>query len=234
MTPARDFILVAGLWLTGEAWAPVSAELTRLGHRVVVPALPGADDADPTATLDDQLAAVLAAVDAADLPVVVGHSAASTLAWLAADRRPSAVARVVMIGGFPSADGDPYADFFPVADGQMPFPGWEPFEGADARDLDAAARRRFVEAAVPVPAGVAQAAVRLGDERRLAVPVTLVCPEFSPDEARAWLAEGELPELARVADLSLVDVDSGHWPMLTRPEELARLLDALPVPSVTR
>lgn len=133
-----------------------------------------------------------------------------------------------MIGGFPSEDGRPYADFFPVVEGQMPFPGWGPFEGADARDLDEPARQSFAEAAVPVPAGVAGALVRLTDERRLAVPVTLVCPEFSAGEARGWVAAGELPELARVADLSYVDVDSGHWPMLTRPLELARLLDALP------
>lgn len=228
MTAARDFILLAGLWLTGEVWAPVAAELSRLGHRPHVPALPGADDGATAATLDDQLGAVLDAVDAVERPVVVGHSAAATLAWLAADRRPAAVARVVLVGGFPGADGDRYADFFPVTGGVMPFPGWEPFEGPDADDLDAGARRRFADAAVPVPATVARAPVRLSDERRYAVPITLVCPEFSPDDARAWVAAGELPELQRAADVSFVDVDSGHWPMLTRPVELARLLADLP------
>ena len=228
MTSARDFILVAGLWLTGDVWGPVAAELTRLGHRPHVLALPGADDGATAATLEDQLDTVLAAVDAAEQPVVVGHSAAATLAWLAADRRPDAVARVVMVGGFPSADGDRYADFFPVTGDVMPFPGWEPFEGPDADDLDETARRRFAEAAVPVPAAVAQATVRLTDERRYAVPLTLVCPEFSPDDARAWVAAGDLPELERTADVSFVDIESGHWPMLTRPVELAGLLGALP------
>ena len=225
---ARNFILLAGLWLTGDVWAPVAAELTRLGHRPVVPPLPGVDDGATTATLDDQLAGVLDAVDAADRPVLVGHSAAATLAWLAADRRPLDVARVVLVGGFPSADGSTYADFFPVVEDLMPFPGWEPFEGPDAVDLDDQTRRRFTEAAVPVPAAVARATVQLTDERRHAVPVTLVCPEFGPDDARSWIAAGDLPELAGVADLALVDLDSGHWPMLTRPEELARLLAALP------
>jgi pimeloyl-ACP methyl ester carboxylesterase len=227
MPHGRDIILIPGLWLTGGVWAPVAAELTQLGHRPLVPALPGVDDGATTATLDDQLAAVLAAVDAADAPVVVGHSAASTLAWLAADRRPADVARVVMIGGYPGSDGSAYADFFPVVDDLMPFPGWAPFEGPDAADLDESARHRFADGAVPVPATVARATVRLLDERRHAVPVTLVCPEFSPEEARAWLAEGELPELER-AEVSFVDIDSGHWPMITRPVELARLLAALP------
>ena len=87
---------------------PVTATSSGRPVCAIVPALPGADDGRATATLDDQLAAVLAAVDAADAPVVVGHSAASTLAWLAADRRPVAVARVVMIGGWPSSDGSAY------------------------------------------------------------------------------------------------------------------------------
>jgi pimeloyl-ACP methyl ester carboxylesterase len=106
----------------------------------------------------------------------------------------------------------------------MPFPGWEPFEGADAADLDAETRGRFTSAAVPVPEGVARGVVRLTDERRFDVPAVLVCPEFSPAEAQEWLDAGELPELSRVQHLDLVDIDSGHWPMLTRPHELAQIL----------
>jgi pimeloyl-ACP methyl ester carboxylesterase len=228
MTAPQTFILLAGLWLTGNIWEPVAAELTRLGHRPLVPRLPGVDDGATSATLDEQLAAVLAAVDTAERPVVVGHSAAASLAWLAADRRPSVVSRVVLVGGFPGSDGSSYADFFPVLDEGMPFPGWTPFEGPDAVDLDEAARQRFRAAAVPVPVTVARATVQLLDQQRYAVPVTLVCPEFSPDDARDWLAAGEIPELEQAADLSFVDLDSGHWPMITRPVELARLLDALP------
>lgn len=222
-----DLILLAGLWLTGDQWDSVVAELTRLGHRPVVPPLPGVDDGSAAADLDDQLGAVLAAVDAVQRPVVVGHSAASSLAWLVADRRPADLARVVMVGGFPGADGSRYADFFPIAHGLMPFPGWATFEGADAHDLDETTRARISDRAVPVPVGVARGRMSLTDERRFQVPVTLICPEYGPDEARAWIAAGELPELAQAAQVSFVDLDSGHWPMLTRPTELARLLDTV-------
>ena len=168
---------------------------------------------------------MLAAVDGADgRPLVVGHSAAAGLAWIAADRRPDAVAAVAMLGGFPAEDGKAYADFFPVEDGVMAFPGWEPFEGPDAADLDEAARASFSAAAVPVPQGVSQGVVHLRDERRFGVPVVVVCPEFSPDDARAAVEGGESPELARVERLSYVDLDTGHWPMLTAPDELARVL----------
>jgi pimeloyl-ACP methyl ester carboxylesterase len=218
-----DIVLIAGLWLDGSAWSEVVPQLERLGHRAIPLTLPATRES----TLDDQVAVVLAAVDAAQgQPMVVGHSAGATLAWLAADARPDQVAKVALIGGFPSADGRPYADFFPVTDGMMPFPGWEPFAGADSADLDEAARQRIADRAIPVPAGVAQGTVRLVDERRYDVPVLLVCPEFTPAQAQDWVSAGELPELARAKHLEYVDIDSGHWPMFTEPAALAQILAA--------
>jgi pimeloyl-ACP methyl ester carboxylesterase len=222
-----DILLIAGLWLDGSIWADVAAALEDRGHRPVALTLPGQGDGSASATLDDQLAAVLAAVDsAASAPMVVGHSAASTLAWLAADARPQRVAKVTLIGGFPNADGASYADFFPVVDEAMPFPGWEPFEGADSADLDQEMRARIADAAIPVPAGVSKAVVRLSDERRYDVPVVLVCPEFTPAEAQQWIDAGEVPELAKAKRLELVDIATGHWPMVSAPAELARVLAA--------
>src|SRR5262245_51067965 len=128
-----DILLLAGLWLDGSAWDEVVTALESLGHRPVPITLPGQGDGSASATLDDQVAAVLAAVDSCpDEPMVVGHSAACTLAWVAADARSTRVAKVVMIGGFPVADGEPYAAFFDMVEGVMPFPGWGPFDGADS------------------------------------------------------------------------------------------------------
>jgi pimeloyl-ACP methyl ester carboxylesterase len=225
-----DILLIAGLWLDGSAWDDVASALERLGHRPVPLTLPGQGDGSASATLDDQVAAVLAAVDSASgKPMVVGHSAAGTLAWLAADARPDKVAKVALIGGFPSVDGQPYADFFEVKDGVMPFPGWVPFEGPDSADLDEEARRAIASAMIPVPEAVAKGVVHLTDERRFDVPVAIVCPEFTPAQAREWIDAGDVPELARAKHLEFVDIDSGHWPMFTRPTELARLLAAAAV-----
>jgi pimeloyl-ACP methyl ester carboxylesterase len=220
-----DILLVAGLWLDASAWDAVVPELEKLGHRAVPITLPGQGDGSTSVTLDDQVAAVVAAVDSSPAkPLVVGHSAACTLAWLAADARPDRVAKVALIGGFPSADGEAYADFFEISDGVMPFPGWGPFDGTDSADLDEEARQRIASAAIPVPETVAKGVVRLADERRFGVPVVLVCPEFGPEQAREWIDGGDVPELSKAKDVEMVDIDSGHWPMFTKPRELARLL----------
>lgn len=219
-----DILLIAGLWLDRSAWRDVVPALESLGHRATPVALPGQGDGSVSATLGDQIAAVVGAVDAAPGDVmVVGHSAACSLAWLAADARPDRVAKVALIGGFPSADGETYAGAFEAAGGVVPFPGWGPFEGPDSADLDEESRRAFASAAIPVPEGVTGGVVHLTDGRRFDIPVALVCPEFSPAEARQWI-ESTVPELTRVNRLTYIDIDSGHWPMFSRPVELARLL----------
>jgi pimeloyl-ACP methyl ester carboxylesterase len=79
-------------------------------------------------------------------------------------------------------------------------------------------------AAIPVPEGVIKGTVHLRDERRYDVPVTVICPEFSSAEARSWIDGGQAPELAGVRRIDNLDIDSGHWPMFSRPVELAELL----------
>jgi len=229
-----DIVLIAGLWLDGTAWNDVLPELEKLGHRGIPVTLPGQGDGASTATYDDQVGAVLAAIDTAidtaidaagDAPLVVGHSAASTLAWVGADCRPDAITGVVLIGGFPTTGGTTYADFFEPVDDAVPFPGWEPFAGPDSDDMSPELKAEIAAGAHAVPVGVTRGLVQWTDERRHDVPLTLVCPEFSPAQAQEWVESGDVPELADARMLELVDIDSGHWPMFTQPAALAALLD---------
>jgi pimeloyl-ACP methyl ester carboxylesterase len=66
--------------------------------------------------------------------------------------------------------------------------------------------------------------ITLADERRYDVPVVLVWAEFSPAQTGEWIDQGEVPELAKSKNVSFLDIDSGHWPMISAPAELARLL----------
>ncbi|MDO4792075.1 MAG: alpha/beta hydrolase [Buchananella hordeovulneris] len=219
-----DIVLIGGLWLTVDVWEPVVAELAALGHRGIAVSLPGQDDGNKQATLADQLDAVTQAVAAADRPLLVGHSAAATLAWMAADSGPERVAGVVFIGGFPETDGAAYADFFVPEDGWMKFPGWEPFEGPDSADLSADDKAAMQARMVGVPAGVSKATVTLSSAARFELPVTVLCPEFSPEVAQAVIDGGDAPELAAAKNLELMDLDSGHWPMVSCPQLLAEAL----------
>lgn len=221
-----DIVLIAGLWLDGSAWDDVLPELEALGHRGIAVTLPGQGDGTSSATYDDQAAAVVAAVDAAEgRPFVVGHSAACTLAWVAADRRPDGLTGVALIGGFPSTEGAKYADFFEPVDGAMPFPGWEKFEGPDSDDMSEELKADLLTRTIPVPVGVTRGEVHWTSEARHDVPLTLICPEFSPAEAQEWIDGGDVPELASAHAFELVDLASGHWPMFTQPKALAVLID---------
>ena len=78
---------------------------------------------------------------------------------------------------------------------------------------------------IPVPVGVTRGEVHWTNEARHDVPLTLICPEFSPAEAQEWIDDGDVPEFSTANRLELVDLDSGHWPMFTQPAALAALID---------
>ena len=152
--------------------------------------------------------------------MVVGHSAASTLAWLAADARPQRVAEAEV---FDPADSRTLTGrATPTSSKSWTGPcrsrGWEPFEGADTADLDQAMKARIAEATIPVPEGVSKAVVRLSDERRYDVPAVLVCPEFTPAEVCSVDRCRPDPRAGQGgANLELIDIVTGHWPMISTP-----------------
>ena len=225
-----DIVLIPGLWLDASSWDRVLPTIEAAGHRPVPLTLPGLEsrDADRSSvTLQDCVDAVVRAIDAADGPVVlVGHSMGAGLASVVVDSRPDAVARVLYVGGFPARDGEPLGAGFSAVDGEVPLPDLADFDEADLRDLDEAALADFAARAVPSPAGLLHDVVHLTDERRYDVPAVAVCPEYTSEQLRSWVAEGEdsVQELTRIRHLDYVDVPTGHWPQLTRPRDLAQAI----------
>jgi pimeloyl-ACP methyl ester carboxylesterase len=227
-----DIILIPGLWLDASSWDDVTPHLEQAGHRTHAITLPGMEsrDADRSAvTRADCVEAIVDAIDAANGHVVlVGHSMGAGLAYAALDARPDRVARAIYVGGFPDADGS--SGEFPSVGGEIPLLDWSDFDEADLTDLDADARARFAERAIPSPARMTSDPQRLSDERRYEVPVTVVCPEFNADMLREWIADELEPvdEFNRINDVTYVDLPTGHWPQFTKPAELARvILDAI-------
>jgi pimeloyl-ACP methyl ester carboxylesterase len=229
-----DIVLIPGLWLNASTWDEVVPILTEAGHRCRPLTLPGMESRDTDRsgiTLSDHVAAVVDALDAATPPVLlVGHSAGCGIAHAAVDARPDRVARVVHVGGFPGGDGDPILSGLPADNGEVPMPDWTALgEEANIVDLSPDRLAALYADAIPVPEGVLTEPVRLSDPRRLEVPVTMVCPEYRADDLRGWVEGGEpsLAELGSIRSVTYVDLPAGHWPQLTRPADLARvILDA--------
>jgi pimeloyl-ACP methyl ester carboxylesterase len=226
-----DIILIPGLWLDGSTWSAVTPALERAGHRVRPLTLPGMESktADRTGiTLADHVAAVVAAIDAVDGPVLlVGHSAGCGIGHAAVDARPDRIARAVYVGGFPSPDGSALLDGLPAENGEVAMPDWVDLgEAANVADFDEESLARFYADAIPAPAAVLTDQQRLSDERRYDVPVTAVCPEYSSDDLRGWVKDGEeaVSELARIREVDYVDLPGGHWPQVTQPDKLAQVI----------
>lgn len=74
----------------------------------------------------------------------------------------------------------------------------------------------------------------LRDERRYTVPVTIISTTFTRHEIESYTAAGEtyFAELPRLADVSIVELPTGHWPQLSEPGSLAAaILAALGAPA---
>jgi pimeloyl-ACP methyl ester carboxylesterase len=228
-----DVILIPGLWLDGSSWDRVVPALQQAGHRTHPLTLPGMEskDADRSKiTLRDHVDAVVAVIDSLDPAggkvVLVGHSGGGAIAHAAVDERPDRVARVVYVDAMPLGEGGVINDELPAEHGEVPLPDWSLFDEEDLVDLDDELRAAFRERAIPSPLHVASDRQQLSDERRYDVPVTVIACEFPSAMLREWMAQGQpyVRELAKVRDVTYVDLPTGHWPQFTRPEELGRAI----------
>lgn len=221
------FVLVPGYWLGGWAWEQVSGPLVAAGHTVTALTLPGMTSVETdrsAVTLVDHVDAVDAALTASGTgTVLVAHSGAGKVVSAVLDRHPAAVRRVVYLDSGPAADG--WADELPVDLVDLPLPGWDELE-ASLEGLSPDELATFRSRAVPYPAAVAREPLRLTNPTRRQVPSTVVCCSF-PSATVAELAAAGQPmfaELAELTDLTYVDLPTGHWPMWSRPEDLAAVL----------
>jgi pimeloyl-ACP methyl ester carboxylesterase len=227
-----DIVLVPGLWLDGSSWDKVLPTLHDAGHRTHPITLPGmeAKDADRSSvTLTDCVGAVTSAIDACEPEVLlVGHSLGCAIATAALDARTDKVAKVIMIGGFPAGSGKPIAEGFTVDGDGIPLLPLEEFDDADLGDMDDAIKADFVERAIPSPASLATEPLQLTDDDRYATPLIAVCPEYDAETLQGWIAESgpdsPVAEFGKYAEVSYVDLPTGHWPQFTKPEELAKII----------
>ena len=219
-------ILVPGFWLGAWAWDEVAAALRADGHDVTALTLPGlasVDDDRSAITLSDHVDAICDAVRGAGAPVVLAvHSGTGFSGYVASDRVPELIAAMVYVD---SAPGKPPLD--PGFDGvEKPMSldelrAEENLDGLTDEQLETFRRR-----AVPEPGGVLRETLELTNDARLDVPSTIICTGYTSQEYRDAVAEGYawLAGVPELHDVTWVDLPTSHWPMWSRPQELAAII----------
>lgn len=232
--PMAIFGLIHGAWHGAWAWAHVAAALQALGHDALTVDLP-IDRADAT-TADYARVAAEAFAAAKAPPIVVAHSMAGLVAPLIAERMP--VRGLVYLAALLRRPGRSCAedradglnrDISPPgfgselvrdADGLSYWPSAEAVARHLFQDLDAAAaaaafarlrhQKGYWTDRVPQSGWPAVPAVSIvcGEDRA-------VMPDWSRRMARTWLG------------LEPIAFPGGHSPHLTRPVDLAAVLDRL-------
>lgn len=224
---SAPIVLVPGFWLGAWAWDEVVDALREDGHNVTALTLPGLEsvEVDRSAIgLSNHVDAICEAVEAAGAPVVLAvHSGAGGAGYAASDRVPEQIAAMVYVDSGPATGAlDP--GFEGV---ELPLPS--PEDLAAEENLDGLSEERLAEfrqRAVPEPGGILRAVPELTNDARLDVPSTAVCTGFGSEQYKAAIAEGYawLGGFAELRNLTWVDLPTSHWPMWSRPQELAALL----------
>ena len=224
---SAPIVLVPGFWLGAWAWDDVVAALEEEGHDdVAALTLPGLESADADRSsirLSDHVDAICEAVKGAGSPVVLAaHSGAGASGYAATDRIPEQIAAMVYVDSGPATgalDPDFEGDEHPL--------NWAEIEQGENLDgLTEEQMETFRQRAVPEPAGAMRDAPVLSNDARLDVPTTAICTGFSSEQYKAALEEGYtfLGGFAELRDITWIDLPTSHWPMWSKPEELAKII----------
>jgi hypothetical protein len=228
------FALVHGAWHGAWCWERLVPELERHGHRAIAVELPSDE---PSATFTTYAYVVVDALeDEGDDVVVVGHSLAGHTIPLVAAWRP--VARLVYLCGLVALPGRSLGDQLGTEEGML-HPGYD----AGLGEIDSYGRRGWADedaARATLFADCDDETVR-GALARLRpqalAPYREPCPlEALPDTPATYVlcTEDRLVEpdwSRRVArerlGAEVLELPGSHSPFLSRPAELAALLDDL-------
>ncbi|MER5780902.1 alpha/beta hydrolase [Streptomyces mobaraensis] len=241
-----EIVLIPGFWLGAWVWEDVARALRTAGHRVHPVTLTGlaerAAEATPEVDVHTHTDDVVRVIEDGDLRdvVLVGHSGACVPVAGAAGRISDRIARLVYVDTGPLPAGMAVIDFNdPATQGEwrervaksgdgrcLPPPPFDPATTpADLAGLSTDHLTRLRALATPQPfATVTGSLTRPATPADL--PTTIITCTFTPDQVRNLAATGN-PVFAPMARSDLRHLPTGHWPMLSRPADLAALLDEI-------
>ncbi len=225
---SAPIILVPGFWLGAWAWDEVASALRADGHDVTALTLPGLESASADRSkvhFSDHVDAIVDAIEDAGEPVVLAvHSATGFSGYAASDRVPEKIAAMVYVDTAPGLGAlDP--DF---ADVEMPMV-WANIEAEENLDgLSEAQKETFRQRAVPVPGSLIREGASLTNDARRDIPSTFICTGFSAADYQKYASGDPAPAflagIPEVRNATWIDLPTSHWPMWSRPAELAKII----------
>jgi pimeloyl-ACP methyl ester carboxylesterase len=228
---AAPIILVPGFWLGAWAWDEVAATLRDDGFDVTPITLPGLEskDADRSGiTLIDHVDAICEAVLAKDTPVVLAvHSASGFSGYAASDRVPERIAAMVYVDTAPGVGAlDPSFDAL-----EKPL-DWADIEAEENLEgLTDEQKETFRQRAVPVPGGVLREGIELTNDARRDIPSTFIATGFTSADYQKYASQTPvmswLAGIPEVRNATWIDLPTSHWPMWSKPRELAEILETV-------
>jgi pimeloyl-ACP methyl ester carboxylesterase len=231
------FVLIPGAWLGAWAWEATAADLRRRGHDVRAVTLTGladrAGEATPDTNLTTHIDDVVSLFEKGDLSdaILVGHSYGGAVVTGVADRVPERIARLVYVAGVVLPNGASLFDVIgPEAKAGMEASAaaaGDPFRlpviGRAELDLyygahgvDGALFEVLASRGTPHPIGTYRERLSLANRTAATIDRTYVRAT-----ADAWS-----PITRETPGWDYVEIETGHWPMFTKPLELAAFLDA--------
>ncbi|HEX6221520.1 MAG TPA: alpha/beta hydrolase [Acidimicrobiia bacterium] len=226
----KPIVLVPGFWLGAWAWDEVVSILRDQGIEVTAVTLPGLDSNDEdrsSVTFTDHVDAICEAVEGVGTSVVLAvHSGAGAPGYVVTDRIPERIAQMVYVDTGP-ATGPLDPDF---EGDELPMPSLEDLAAEENLDgLTEEQLETFRDRGLPQPGTAVRGSADLTNDARLDVPSTVICTGFTSDQYKEAVEAGYsfCGGLAELRNVTYIDLPTSHWPMWSRPGDLASILTDL-------
>jgi len=224
-----NFVLIHGSYQGGWIWKKVAERLRAAGHAVYAPTLDGCAERRhqvragiTTETQAAEIADLLFYEDLNDI-VLVGTSSGGMVACKVAESARGRIAKLVFVDALALLNGEKIRDIVTrstaVPQGLVTGPSREDAENRLFADLDPQTRAWALDRYTMNPIGIYENPVRLDSFWSQPWQATVI-----------WCRRAQNPGEAhqrRTAErlhAQWHELDTGHYPMLSMPEELTRLL----------
>ena len=223
------YVLIHGSYQGGWIWQKVARQLRAAGHAVYSPTLDGCAERKgqvrpgiTTETQADGVAQLLFYEDLNEV-VLVGTSSGGMVACRVAELMRDRIARLIFVDALALLDGEKIRDIVTrstaVASGLTAGPSREDAANRLFADLEPETRAWALDRYTQHPIGIYEEPVRLASFWSQRWPATVIWCRRAQNPG-----EAHQRRTAERLQANWHELDTGHYPMLSMPDQLTRLL----------